>query len=45
LLSENGRPVDYATLVGTKPSTGLVTDADGDPNVFPDEALAASSAF
>jgi hypothetical protein len=35
----------FATLKGAAPPTGLVTDADGDPNVFPGGAAAASSAF
>ena len=35
----------FATVIGKPPSTGLVADPDGDPNVFPGGASAASSAF
>ena len=35
----------FATLIGARPKTGLTTDSNGDPNVFPEGAAAAGSAF
>jgi hypothetical protein len=35
----------FATLIGARPTTGLTTDSNGDPNVFPQGAAVAGSAF